>query len=75
MRTIESMKKEKNKNTEIIEKLKVRNKELDKEMEELNMHQIFSEAVKNGIKDVDGLRKALKELDKEKERVLAGGGI
>ncbi len=75
MRTIESMKKEKNKNTEIIEKLKVRNKELDKEMEELNMHQIFSEAVKNGIKDVDGLRKALKELDKEKERVLAGGGV
>ncbi len=75
MRNIESMKKEKNKNTEIIEKLKVRNKELDKEMEELNMHQIFSEAVKNGIKDVDGLRKALKELDKEKERVLAGGGV
>ncbi len=75
MRTIESMKKEKNKNSEIIEKLKVRNKELDKEMEELNMHQIFSEAVKNGIKDVDGLRKALKELDKEKERVLAGGGV
>ncbi len=73
MRTIESMKKEKDKNVEIIEKLKNRNKELEKEMESLNMQQVFMEALKNGIGTAEQLRKALKDSDKENKSIVAGG--
>lgn len=72
---IDNLKREKKKTEESIEKLKERVRSLDKEIEKLNMEEIYKETIRFGAKDVNELRKLLSTAKKENEMILKEGAV
>ncbi len=75
MKTIDQMKRDRKKTQDAIEKLKAREKLLDKEIEEASMKEVWLEALKNGVTNAKELREKLIETKKENSKILMEGHI
>jgi len=74
MKTLERLRLDRDKNAVAIERLLDKQKMLDKEIERLNMLEIYEETKRLGANDAGELRKMIVEARKENERIIREGG-